>query len=649
MQNNTPNLVPVYKNGSQPWTPAAKTPGVPSYNQLSMGPRVTSHQNQHMMGAAPFGNRISPKGAGMPPNANLLMSQAQELGANMHKQPILPILSAADRVPRCPQGVAKAHTPPIHYGSPIQHHDAGVAATYNTPNFMVARPPMVNIGNRGHHDDVCSSRTLQNRNDSARSRALPMTPAMKAPAELLYASANTAVASEHLKKRKVQGDDPVGMMAYNQKVNANISHNAMTNIQSAPNHRVSTPQNIGQHRDIAAGRCLIPQGLEQSRPNIAQAKSRAPSHSVQHAISRVNEGSTFEQTHNSGALYRMPKATQDYKSIQGKPQVKECPTSPQQERVKNKQASDTASNTTQKATTTANKNIEYNKVVIQVAHKGNNPIGVKDGHLDQLASQSGTVAQTSSVCNANSAKVEHGSDKIVHPQVSNIHPPCVPNKGQRTFTLHTDWVLLHPEQMVYFEFGVSDAGYKRIVAYINSLMPPVRLRGVPNSNSTEIFRRNDLHIVTQDRPEISCDTASDSVVINTIEKLKRLGCGIIKKGELRKSLLRSYPEQNCIVRSGSEDYELDCFFGSTTIENNTRSSLYHKVKCDSNPSFVGGDETRNYNASVERQFDIYMEITGCRLQVLLRRIADIRKVTLHVAFGIRAQDVVDLILYLFGH
>ncbi|CDR95366.1 hypothetical protein, conserved [Babesia bigemina] len=215
------------------------------------------------------------------------------------------------------------------------------------------------------------------------------------------------------------------------------------------------------------------------------------------------------------------------------------------------------------------------------------------------------------------------------------------------FYIDIKWKPVQPDQMLHFEFGISGDIYRQLFLFITNLLPPTGVRDIPSKSGFQACERYDSLMVMKDKLDISNDTMSDTNVLCMLEKLRTLKCAICKNGGRRKVLRKSYPERKCAIYSTSTKHELHCYFGSNIVDQKSRLLLYHKVICDREPVFICGKEDRNCKAVMERLYDLYLEIAEWRIQVVLRRLTNLRESTFQVSFGINARDMIDFIMFIF--
>ncbi|KAK1938412.1 hypothetical protein X943_001045 [Babesia divergens] len=285
-------------------------------------------------------------------------------------------------------------------------------------------------------------------------------------------------------------------------------------------------------------------------------------------------------------------------------------------------------------------------------------------HCDQRMMQNGNVPCRPNVAGVSPRTVQgnqvikrvfDGDDSMnnvkkimLHHDAMNPRTPVAPSIKRTIFTISKNWKLRLPEQMVFFEFNISGESYKQIQSIISHLHQQTAVHET-SKKDTQMFGRKDLQVLMQDKLEIAQASISDAVVFNIMDKLRCLKIALVKKGERQKLLRRHYPDRNCVVLTNFKKHELHCFFGYTTIDNKIKLALYHRTKCDDNPNFICGKETHQFKAVVERQYDLFLQVPGHGIQIILRRLADAHDKSFQVAFGAKSHDVVDLIMYVFNN
>ncbi|GFE54780.1 hypothetical protein BaOVIS_021840 [Babesia ovis] len=597
------------------------------------------HQYQQMMVPPGFNPRGSPRGHEMH-SSDMNMYQGQGLGIGVHQQAMTQGYNV--RVDVYPQGMTESHCPPMQYGSQMQPHDPQMMQQYNHGTYVMQSQQVVHMGTRGYHGDMRNPRMPQSHNPNVSRMAQPMGAARGPPQDIIYSNAN--VIQDFVQSHNVVPSGHVGVMQHNQMVDVNANYNAVNNYQYNSGQRGAPMQHMHQGMDMAAGKNIMMQGVEQTQQHYSQNMRRVPYHPQQGIVTMGHMGGTMPQYQGIPNPNMVPRTGQEYTVVQNKthimgppPQMKESPVQ--------KPTAKPMLDVKAKGIPPNYMHMAHNKPVsVQVIQQGN-AVNKNAMQPPQVSQQEAGVSQ-----NVKSSTPVPGVDysKTTPDQKTIVHqPPVAPPVIKQVFTMHNNWEIREPEQMLFFDMTVTETGYKHLVNYMDSLQVLNKIPDPPKRNTFELPNSNEMDIVKKDKLNFKADKISDAIILKLIEKLKSLKCALIKKGGMRKLIQKNYPERNSIIYSAYEDHELNVFVGSTTVDKGVILPLYHKVKCEHNPTFLCGRENRKYNVAVEKTYSIYSKAKEHNIEIVLLQVSDLDRWVYHIAFGTRVDYSFDFIMELF--
>ncbi|GIX64251.1 type I methionyl aminopeptidase [Babesia caballi] len=604
-------------------------------------------QAPQMMDSSTFNNRASPMGHGAPANHEYMVGNSRDILAGVSQQGMMNDSDIAGGTGMYGQGRSDLFGPHHHYDPVMQPQDVGmggVVAGYADPAYVMRHPHMSNLG---HHAAMRSPNHVHIRNTMDGRNLTPLDAASRAHAEMAHDTATTVIYPEHLQMGNVAHGGG-SMVVQGHRAAATMNDDHLGGLQSTANVRVQVSHDVGENMDSAGGRHSLFQMVPQPNQHVPRQETiTVPTDTQLLSTPDVMTPITLPQAVDTSQ--QVPGAAQGSTGIQLETQAAPDLADEMQSESRSRPSLNLIADRSNEDTMFNGFEAPHTKkqAMLQLFHQGN--VNSTTGGPSRQLSPQNTPTVQSKAQNENEYRTfVYSKQSNESKDVASMHTADALATKRRVFFINSKWKLIQPGQMLYFEFCISYAAYKDISVFVDNLMAPSSVRCHSDQPKLQIFDRADLQVVVKDKFEVNPDTISDTAVENILEGLKGLKCAIVKRGIHRKVILKGYPERGCVVYSTVNNHELQCFFGSTAVENNVNLTLYHKVTCDHNPTFVSSRENRRHKAVLERSCDLYMEAPGYRVQLVLRRLADTQGKSYQVSFGASANDIVDFIMHMFN-
>lgn len=639
MQHSPSNLVPIYQNGVLTWVPASQNMQNPNLAQQTMVPQQMIQRQ--MMDTVSFQNRAMAMSHGMVPNVTFVSPTQPIPGPMVSQQAMMKGRQVMGRAGPYVQGITAVLGSSLPYGTQMQQHDGGgdtMDNAYSMTNYVVGDPAVKNVGAIGTPVVIRNTggsqiyNAMDNVAGSHPSQGIIATP------DAMHNFAASGRIMEHNMARSAAPQNVAGVMAHNQRNPANMSASYMHAAQNAINLLAS--QEMKHAMDTKAGHQVPVQRMYPMNQFVGHQSPRGMP-TAGHNVAVTPVGYPRAQPMGVGPTH-MTNHAQVYLPVNAKvPKANQMPVQLQQNlRGSNmvNESNDMVRRESLAGQMPLNSGSQVNMYMQQVAamQKPSRAVTPKRPHKPQPSQGKRTNEVDEALIQPN--KILFSQDG---PVPRSLLKPAL--TMQTIFAINKKWKFKSPDQMVYFDLGISLTGYCELLDFMRNLHEANATRDEKVRGASQAINKNG-----QQAPNVSQENISDDHLMSMINNLKNINSTILNSVDKRKMVQWSYPGKNCVVFSDFNTYELQCFFATTSIGKGVNLSLYHSVTCDECPEYIFGKESRKYKVVVERKYEMLLPSQKYNIEIKLRRITDEHEKSFQVTFGVKVHDLIDLITHVLS-